>query len=49
LLLKKTPLKTVVLLNIFVEPVIDLFFMNKKFKRTAFISNRNICNICKCL
>ncbi len=42
-------LETVVLHNISVETVIQLIFqdsqMNRKFKRTAFIWNRNLCNI----
>ncbi len=36
--------ETVVLLNIFLEPVTFFFdsLINKKLKRTAFIQNRNI-------
>ncbi len=44
-----TVLKIVMLLNILWEPTVILFFqdslMNRKFKRTAFIWNWNICNI----
>jgi len=35
-------LKTAVLLNIFVETMIQDSLMNRKFNRTAFIWNRNL-------